>query len=358
MSEKKPQVFPTREQLEEANAVGTQIALNQATGIPNANPNHLNDPIAQTQPGEVEQAAAIEMRRRTQEQMELRNHAEKMTREVQDEGVLAREELLKKHGGQPTQPRVELGEQPTVQPSIQPTPVESLQGTAMSYDQMVEMQKYVDQVAEKAAKKPIPTNPDGSIYYGDTGYQPPTPPQGPPSNVGRPNGMTPPNPSENEDYIRELSQPQFDAAFDVIPLPSEGRTYGHGKKSIRVAYMTTADENILTSPNLLTSGRFLEILINRKILEPELRYNELLEGDRNAIILRLRATGYGNMYPITVPDENGKEFDTEVDLNDIKTINFNVNPDDHGEFSFKLPLSGTEVKFKLLTVGQTDKLGI
>ena len=121
-----------------------------------------------------------------------------------------------------------------------------------------------------------------------------------------------------------------------------------------MAYMTTADENILTSPNLLTSGRFLEILINRKVLEPELRYKDLLEGDRNAIMLWLRATGYGNMYPITIEDEHGKEFETEVDLNDIKTINFNVDPDENGFFDFTLPISGVAIKFRLLTVGDEE----
>ena len=42
----------------------------------------------------------------------------------------------------------------------------------------------------------------------------------------------------------------------------------------------------------------VEILINRKILEPDLRYEDLLVGDRNAIMIWLRATGYGEMYPV------------------------------------------------------------
>jgi hypothetical protein len=157
-------------------------------------------------------------------------------------------------------------------------------------------------------------------------------------------------------YILELSQPNYNAPFDVIPLPSKGKLYKNKKESIRLAYMTTADENILTSPNLLQSGEFLEILINRKILEPSLRYKDLLPGDRNAIMLWLRATAYGEMYPVTLLDEFTEPFDTEINLNELKTIELNENPDDEGLFYFQLPLTKTEIKFRMLTMGDVDAI--
>jgi hypothetical protein len=157
-------------------------------------------------------------------------------------------------------------------------------------------------------------------------------------------------------YIQQLSQPQYNAAFDVIPLPSEGKLYKNKKPSVKVAYMTTADENILTSPNLLQSGEFLEILINRKLLEPDLRYKDLHVGDRNAIMLWLRATSYGEMYPITMYDEEGVPFESEVDLNSLKTIKLSIEPDAEGYFDFYLPISKASIKFKLLTVGDLDQI--
>jgi hypothetical protein len=157
-------------------------------------------------------------------------------------------------------------------------------------------------------------------------------------------------------YILELSQPNYNAPFDVIPLPSKGKLYKNKKESVRLAYMTTADENILTSPNLLQSGEFLEILINRKILEPTLRYKDLLPGDRNAIMLWLRATAYGEMYPVTLLDELNEPFDTEINLNELKTIELNENPDEEGLFYFQLPLSKAEIKFRLLTMGDVDTI--
>jgi hypothetical protein len=157
-------------------------------------------------------------------------------------------------------------------------------------------------------------------------------------------------------YIQQLSQPQYNAAFDVIPLPSEGKLYKNKKSSVKVAYMTTADENILTSPNLLQSGEFLEILINRKLLEPDLRYKDLHVGDRNAIMLWLRATSYGEMYPITMYDEDGAPFESEVDLNSLKTIKLSQEPDGEGYFDFYLPIAKANIKFKLLTVGDLEEI--
>jgi len=161
---------------------------------------------------------------------------------------------------------------------------------------------------------------------------------------------------DNSLAISELSQPQMNQPYDIIPLPSEGKLYKNKKSRVKVSFLTAADENILTSPNLLESGDFLEILLNRKVLEPELRYKDLLPGDRDAIMIWLRATGYGEMYPVTILDENNKPFDTEVDLTKLKVIQLPVEPDADGLFSFTLPLSKSTVKFKLLTVGEIDEL--
>jgi hypothetical protein len=163
-------------------------------------------------------------------------------------------------------------------------------------------------------------------------------------------------PSNLNQHIIELSQPDFNSAFDVIPLPSQGKTYRNRKPNVKLSYMTTADENILTSPNLLQSGEFLKILINRKILETDLRYEDLLIGDRNAIMIWLRATSYGEEYPITVLDELDDPFDTEVNLNDLKIKKLTVDPDDEGLFTFVLPISKSTIKFKLLTCGDVDEI--
>lgn len=191
--------------------------------------------------------------------------------------------------------------------------------------------------------------------YVPPAYVPPTPPNNPPTNLGYGENYGR-NPTNIDPFIIELSQPNYNSPFDAIPLPSEGRLNRGVKSSVKIGYMTTADENILTSPNLLESGRFLEILINRKLLEPGLRYKDLHQGDRNALMIWLRATGYGEMYPVTLFDENDVPFDTEVNLNDLKTKKLGAEPDADGLFLFQFPLCRAQVKFKFLNCGDVDDI--
>ena len=163
-------------------------------------------------------------------------------------------------------------------------------------------------------------------------------------------------PDFTKEDVQRISEPQMNQPYDIIPLPSDGKLYKNKKGRVKVAFLTTADENILTSPNLLQTGDFLEILINRKLLEPDLRYSDLLPGDRDAIMIFLRSTGYGEMYPVTILDEDNKPFDTEVDLSKLKIKNLNVEPDGEGLFSFQLPLTKSIVKFKMLTIGELNEL--
>lgn len=147
---------------------------------------------------------------------------------------------------------------------------------------------------------------------------------------------------------------QFQVPFDVIPLPSKGLLYPGQNGSVKVEYMTAMDENILTSPNLIKSGKVLEILLEKKVKESPVPFDHLLVGDRNAIMIWLRATGYGEMYPVKLTDPtSGVEFETEIDLSTLKTKELpeGVEPDEKGEFSFLLPKSKKKIKFKLLTVG-------
>ena len=87
-----------------------------------------------------------------------------------------------------------------------------------------------------------------------------------------------------------------------------------------------------------------------KVLNDTIDTGELIDGDREAIILFLRASGYGNEYPITARDNaTGVEFDTTIDLSKLKFKEFKLKGDMNGWFDFTLPVSKKEVKFKFLT---------
>jgi len=161
-----------------------------------------------------------------------------------------------------------------------------------------------------------------------------------------------------ENKFDELSKAQEDVPFDVIKLPSEGLIYLKHGSSVKVAYLNASDENIITNPNLLKTGKFLEILINRKLMDTKLRYKDLHVGDRNAIMLWLRSTGYGPMYKIKLadPENDYKEFEAEIDLSKLPIKNLGKKPDENGYFNYKLPVSQKEIKFRLLNVGDVENI--
>ena len=119
--------------------------------------------------------------------------------------------------------------------------------------------------------------------------------------------------------------------------------------------MTTKAENILTSPNIIRSGKVLDKLMEMCVKDPDIKVKDLLTGDRNAIMIFLRSTGYGEKYPVKIMDpDTGTEFDTVVDLSKLKTKGIDGTPDENMEFSFMLPLSKKKLKFKLLTAGEEE----
>lgn len=149
----------------------------------------------------------------------------------------------------------------------------------------------------------------------------------------------------------------FSDSFDVIPLPSKGQCYEGNISTIAVSYLTANDENMIVSPNLYRDGLILDYLLKAKIKNTNIDPDDLLEGDREAIILWLRATGYGTNYPITVTDnKTGIEFDTILDLTQIKHKPFLLEGDENGYFDFTLPVSKHEIKFRFLTHGDIKQI--
>lgn len=144
---------------------------------------------------------------------------------------------------------------------------------------------------------------------------------------------------------------------DVIALPSQGKFYKSKKSTVKVSYLTAYDENILSSPNLLENGKAIDVLLERKVLDTDLRPNQMLSGDKNAILFFLRATGYGEMYPIEINDpKTGERFETEIDISQFKAKEINIFPDENGECEFVLPKSKKRIKFRYLTSEEEEKI--
>ena len=143
--------------------------------------------------------------------------------------------------------------------------------------------------------------------------------------------------------------------YDIIPLPSRGECYAHKKSCIPVAYLTAADENLITSRNMYENGSMIDVILERKILDKSIRVADLCRGDRDAIAIWLRATAYGPEYPI-VANYNGESIESVIDLSDIKFLDFDLVGDENGYFEYIVPTNGDKIKFKVLTSGEEDEL--
>jgi hypothetical protein len=148
-----------------------------------------------------------------------------------------------------------------------------------------------------------------------------------------------------------------EVSHDVVQLPSKGLYYLSKKERVKISYLTAADENILTSMNLLESGEMFDVLLDRKILDKDLRPSEMLDGDRVALLFWLRATGYGAIFPLKLTDPATRQsFEYDIDLTTIQYKENLLDPNEAGECEFVLPISKKIVKFKFLSSGELTKI--
>lgn len=155
------------------------------------------------------------------------------------------------------------------------------------------------------------------------------------------------------DYDFDFSSIPDYIQYDVIPLPSDGKCYPIDSPlrcgRIPVAMLTATDENIIASPNMYRDGKIIDVILQRKILDKRINYNQLCKGDRDAIVLWLRATGYDADYPIIATHPvTGKKYDVNVKLNELKYKPFVLESDKEGNFTYKA-LNGDIIKFNFTT---------
>lgn len=153
------------------------------------------------------------------------------------------------------------------------------------------------------------------------------------------------------------NDPDLVMTYEIVPLPSKGLFYENGLKEVKIEYLTSRDEDLLTTPSFIEDGSVLDRLLERKIVDKNVNPKNLLSGDRSALILFLRTSSYGDYYKVSVSDpRNGKKIEAEVNLRKLKYKEVSEKPDEKGEFSIEIPNRKKIVKFKLLTSGQEDQV--
>lgn len=149
--------------------------------------------------------------------------------------------------------------------------------------------------------------------------------------------------------------------YEWVELPSKGRCYPIDSPlrdgRVKVEYLTAMDENIIKNPKMYKDGKLIDTILQRKIVDKNIDIHSLLRGDRDAIVLWLGRTGYGNDFPVTVRSLNdaNSQFSAIVDLSKIKYHDFDLIGDENGYFMYFMK-NGDVVKFKYLSVKEAEEL--
>lgn len=161
------------------------------------------------------------------------------------------------------------------------------------------------------------------------------------------------NPAEFEKTMSRETDPDLMTSYESIKLPSKGMFYQNGISEVNVEYMTSRDEDLLTTPSLIENGTVIDLLLRRKIKTSGINPEDLLPGDRNAIILFLRISSYGPDYAVQVNDpRTGMPFKTTVDLARLRHKEIEEQPDQFGHFQVELPMRKKIATIRLLTSGE------
>ena len=154
----------------------------------------------------------------------------------------------------------------------------------------------------------------------------------------------------------------FVVPTEYVDLPSQGRYYPeghplHGEDTIEIRQMTAKEEDILTSATLLKKGIALDKVVENIIVDKRVDPKSLLVGDRNAIIIAARVSGYGSDYNVTLTCPNCGTKDKRVfslnnaDINHADDyFDLGVIHEGGGIFSANLHrLQDVQVQFRLMT---------
>jgi len=160
-----------------------------------------------------------------------------------------------------------------------------------------------------------------------------------------------------------IEYPEFDPStlnpltrFDIIELPSKGECYASKKGRIPVRELTAADENLIASPNMYANGQLIETILRRCILDKNFSVEDMCAGDRDAVVLWLRATAFGPEYKISgINPTNGKKYDATINLGDFKYKEFNLKGDENGCFDYTFE-NGDVAKFKILSFKENQEV--
>ena len=160
---------------------------------------------------------------------------------------------------------------------------------------------------------------------------------------------------------------EFDLPVESPRIPSRGLLYPegtplHNALTVDIKAITPTEENILMNPVLIKRGTVISELIRSCIMDKRIDVGEMVSGDRNALMVAIRAVGYGREYTpeVTCPGCESKQ-DFEVDLGSLNLKEMDLTKLDQvspyrNEFRLALPASKKLITFKFLTGREEERL--
>jgi len=151
-----------------------------------------------------------------------------------------------------------------------------------------------------------------------------------------------------------MSEKKLKIPTEIVELPSQGLIYPESSPlssgEIEMKYMTAREEDILTNQNYISKGTVLDELV-KSLIVSDIDYEDLIIGDKNAVLVAARILGYGKDYKFTF---GGEEYNIDLTAIEDKPLNTSLFKKGINEFKFTLPSSGDNITFKLLT-GKDEK---
>lgn len=158
---------------------------------------------------------------------------------------------------------------------------------------------------------------------------------------------------------QNLTKEKFDweVPIEAVPIPSRGAVYPAtsslcGKDLVEIKAMTAQEEDILSSQALIRQGTVITQLIRSCMIDKSVDVDQMLIGDRNALMISIRITGYGSSYKVdALCPSCSQKSSQDFDLGNLEIKRLKIDPVSKGEnlFEFKLPVTGKTVQFKFLT---------
>jgi len=153
-----------------------------------------------------------------------------------------------------------------------------------------------------------------------------------------------------------MEENKFKLPTEIVELPSKGLIYpkenplSSGK--IEMKYMTAKEEDILSNQSYIQKGTVLDKLVQSLIVS-QIDYDDMIVGDKNAVMIAARVLGYGKEYSFSY---NGESYDVDLSILNNKELDESLFNQGINEFDFTLPYSDTKITFKLLTHKDEKKI--